>query len=186
MTNTKRLILTAGLLVLFILAAVLIYHTLSRQVPPETNSPAQTTAARETAPDFTVVTGDGKTIRLSDMRGKPVILNFWASWCSYCKEEMPLFDQLYQENRKQVTFMMVDLTDGQSETVSQGKAYLQSKGFTFPAYFDTKQEAAGAYNLTAIPQTYLIDRNGYIVKHINGAAQEQELRQGLALIKGTE
>ena len=186
MTNTKRLILIAGGFALLILVAVLAYHTLSYQAAPENGAAGQSAASRQKAPDFTVVDRENKAVSLSALRGKPVILNFWATWCPYCKDEMPLFDQLYKEEGNNILFMMIDLTDGQNETVSQGQAYITSKGFSFPVYFDTKQEAIDAYGLNAIPQTYFIDKDGYIVKNISGAATEQELRQGIALLKEAE
>ncbi|MBP3544577.1 MAG: TlpA family protein disulfide reductase, partial [Lachnospiraceae bacterium] len=84
---------------------------------------AATTVEEETtepekvpAPDFTVIDAEGNEVKLSDMRGKPVVVNFWASWCGPCKMEMPEFEEVYKELGDEVHFMMVNLTDGWQET----------------------------------------------------------------------
>lgn len=131
---------------------------------------------KNTAPDFTVLDKDGNTVRLSDKFGKPVVINFWATWCPPCKQELPDFDKLCKEYGDRVVFMMVNLTDGYRDTVDGTKRFVSGKGYTFPVYFDTKDYAASAYNVSSIPQTTFIDAKGNIYTTRIGAMNEATLR----------
>lgn len=135
------------------------------------------------AVDFNVVDVDGKTVKLSEFFGKPIVVNFWASWCPPCKAEMPHFQKTFSEYSEEITFMMVDLVDGQRETVETGKEYIDSQKFTFPVFFDTRQEAAFAYMIQSIPSTLFIDKDGYIVHAVKGQMNEETLRSYIEEIK---
>ena len=87
-----------------------------------------------TAPDFTVLDYNGNEVKLSDFKGKPVVLNFWATWCFYCKEEMPDFNTAY-EKYPDVEFLMLNATDGYQETIESAKEYYEAEGFNFNIYF---------------------------------------------------
>lgn len=139
---------------------------------------------KNTAPDFTVLDKDGNTVRLSDKFGKPVVINFWATWCPPCKQELPDFDKLCKEYGDRVVFMMVNLTDGYRDTVDGTKRFVSGKGYTFPVYFDTKDNAASAYNVSSIPQTTFIDANGNIYTTRIGAMNEATLRIYLNALLG--
>ena len=134
------------------------------------------------APDFTVYGKDGKPVRLSDMKGTPVVLNFWASWCPPCKAEMPDFDKIAKEYEGRIVFMMVNLTDGVSETQSSAQAFIDSMGYTFPVYFDLDSEAAYTYGTQSIPTTYFIDAKGDLIAGANGAIDGDTLRSGISMI----
>ncbi|MHB1485810.1 MAG: TlpA family protein disulfide reductase [Saccharofermentanales bacterium] len=135
------------------------------------------------APDFSVTDRDGKKVLLSSLFGKPIVLNFWASWCPPCKAEMPHFNDVYKEYKNDVIFMMVDLIDGQRETVSIGKKYVQDQGFEFPVYFDVGQEAADAYSISSIPTTLFIDKDGMVVTGFQGSIDENTLKESIELAK---
>lgn len=105
-------------------------------VAPETAPPETEDPNKNTAPDFPVLDADGNTVRLSDMFGKPVVINFWATWCPPCKRELPDFDRLCREYGDRVVFMMVNLTDGRRDTVDGTKKFVSEKGYTFPVYFE--------------------------------------------------
>lgn len=175
-------ILIAVLLVAVLFTAILVF---SRKDAEEPVIPTAATASAETsadtatepatipadptsadnanlAPDFTVYDADGNAHTLSDFRGKPVILNFWASWCGPCKAEMPDLEAAYQAYGDSVEFLIVNLTDGSTETVETASGYVSSQGYTFPVYYDTAMEGAIAYRVYAIPTTYFIDANGEI------------------------
>ena len=176
--------------------------TESQTRPEETAAPAGTTApaeettaaAEETtaatepqalpAPDFTVYDADGNEVRLSDFVGKPVVLNFWASWCGPCQGEMPDFQQMYQQYGDEIQFMMVNLTDGSRETVSSASAFVKNKGYTFPVFYDTDLDAATVYGVYSIPITILIDAKGSYVAHAAGAVTADALQMGIDMIKG--
>ena len=137
---------------------------------------------KELAPDFEMVDRDGNRIKLSDMRGKPVVLNFWASWCGPCKSEMPDFEEAYKEYGDDITFMIVNLTDGKNETVDTAQAFIDSQGYTFPVYFDTDSNGAAAYGVSSIPVTYFIDAQGYLVAYGRGALNGETLKSGIDML----
>ena len=131
--------------------------------------------------NFTVYDADGNRVELWDFIGKPIVLNFWASWCGPCQSEIPHFEQAYAENSG-VMFMMVNLDD----TKSSGKDYIEKNGFTFPVYYDTTGEAAQKYGIMYIPTTFLIDRNGELVGKVDGSMSKDELNRCISLVNGEE
>ncbi len=139
-------------------------------------------AKLDPAPDFTVYDKDGSPVKLSDMKGTPVVLNFWASWCPPCKSEMPDFDEICKEFEGRVIFMMVNLTDGQSETQESAQAFIDSMGYTFPVYFDKDSDAAYKYGIQSIPTTCFIDADGNFVAYASGAISGDILKQGISMI----
>ena len=134
------------------------------------------------APDFRVSDGDGHDVRLSDFSGKPTVLNFWASWCPPCKSEMPDFEEAFKTYGAQVNFVMVNLTDGYYETVTGARKFISTAGYTFPVYFDIYGEAAAAYSIEAIPQTYFIDSNGKITHFTTGMISKSALTEKIETI----
>ena len=133
----------------------------------------------EYAPDFYMEDAEGNGYQLSDFRGKPVVLNFWASWCGPCKMEMPELEEAYKTYGEQIHFVIVDLVQGRTETKEDGLAHLTESGYTFPAYFDVKQEASGAYQIGAIPLTVFINADGEVVSSINRMISAEELQAGI-------
>lgn len=202
MKKKGMIILSVALFAAFLAVCVFAYNKLSGTLKPDAsiqiaensgsvdsksgNDGQGADASEKTkAPDFTVTDMDGAQVKLSEMYGKPVVVNFWASWCPPCKAEMPDFDRVYLEKGNDVTFMMVDLV-GMRETKESGEKYIEEQGFSFPVYFDTKQEAAAAYGISSIPTTLFIDKDGYIVTGARGAIDERTLRYGIDLISGTD
>lgn len=152
------------------------------QMPQGSDAPAETEPSKVEAPDFTVENADGEEVKLSDYVGKPIVLNFWASWCSPCKSEMPEFNEAWEELDGEVQFLMVNMTDGSRETVDTAKEYVERQGFSFPVFFDTGSEAAMAYSAYSLPTTYFIDAEGYVVARAVGAIDRDTLQKGLDLI----
>lgn len=154
---------------------------------PDEETPAQedsddTQSDIPQAPDFTVVDADGNEVHLSDFRGTPVVLNFWASWCGPCKSEMPDFDDAAARLDGQVQFLLVNMTDGSRETMESAQAYLEETGISAPAYFDTSYSAAIAYGVTSLPTTYFIDAQGGAVARAMGAIDADTLQKGIDMI----
>ena len=138
---------------------------------------------RMPAPDFSVEDADGNAVKLSDMAGKPVVLNIWASWCPPCRQEMPEFNKVYEELGADVHFMMVNAVGINGETKKNGSDYVANEGFTFPAYYDMKQDAVSTYGIRAFPTSFFIDSDGCIAAGVEGAIDEDTLRRGIELIR---
>ena len=152
----------------------------------ETSAPSDTAengeTAADTAPDFAMLDMEGNEVKLSDFFGTPIVLNFWASWCPPCKAELPDFEEACKRYEGKVTFLMVNLTDGQRETVEVAKSYIASQGYTFPVYFDTKYEAAYTYGVSSIPQTYFINADGSLEARATGMLSAAQLEKGIGMI----
>lgn len=137
----------------------------------------------QTVPDFTMTDASGEEVKLSDFFGKPVVLNFWASWCGPCKSEMPHFEDAYQKYGEDINFVIVNLTDGARETVETASDFIEEQGYTFPLYFDTNTEGAMTYGTYSIPVTYFIGADGVPVAQANGALDAETLQKGLDMIQ---
>lgn len=192
-----RLVATLLLLAILVVGAYLAYNRLaptvennqiSPAVPPaagqlpEETVPETTEPEKVPAPDFTVYDAEGEKHKLSDFRGKPVIMNFWATWCGYCKLEMPDFQEKYEQYGEDIHFLMIDMTDGQQETFEKASAYIEQEGFTFPVYYDMDWEVQNTYRVTSLPTTYFIDAEGNFVAQGRGALNAQALQNGIDLL----
>ena len=138
------------------------------------------------APNFTVYDIEGNEINLSDFFGKPIIVNFWASWCGPCKMEMPDFDEAYQTYGNDISFLMVNITDGSRETVEIASSFIEESGYSFPVYYDTNYSAAITYSVSSLPTTYFIDADGNLIAHARGAIDDATLQKGINMIYSKE
>ena len=136
--------------------------------------------ARVSAPDFTVKDASGGDVKLSDMKGRPVVINFWASWCPPCRDEMPHFEEAYNELGADVHFMMVNLPGG-SETRQRADQFIASQGLTFPVYYDVTGEAATRYEVQFIPTTIFVDSGGHLAGTSTGMLNKRDLMEGIKL-----
>ena len=194
MNNKKILLMIVLVFVLLIGGAYAAYNQLGESVAPdqlavqepqEPNTPTDTEDTEQQippAPDFTVYDIDGNEVHLSDYIGKPIVLNFWASWCGPCQMEMPDFQEKYLEVGEEVQFLMVNLTDGYRETVEVASGFIESQGYTFPVLFDTASEAAQLYGVYSIPTTYFIDAKGQAIGRAQGAINVFTLQRGIDAI----
>ena len=130
--------------------------------------------------DFEVFNEKGEKVKLSSYFGKPIVVNFWASWCGPCQAEIPDFIEVYKRHGDKVEFLMVNLTDGQTDTVESVKAFVTQKEYEFPLYFDTEYSAANAYQVYSIPQTLFIDEQGNIQNLYIGMIDEQILESEIS------
>lgn len=145
-----------------------------------------TDAQDAAAPEFTMTNAEGDTLTLADFRGKPVLLNFWASWCGPCKSEMPAIQAAYEQYGDQVQFVIVNMTGMGGETEAAASALIAQEGYTFPVYFDVDNSAAMAFGVTSIPQTYLVDADGNIIAGVRGAMTEAVLEEGMQILLGQQ
>lgn len=211
MKNKKTLIIVSVLLVVLIGGASFLYAKLGDNMKPDNlliqnganNTSDNATATPEVstndtennsndtttdenapfmAPDFTVYDRDGNTVRLSDFRGKPVVLNFWASWCGPCKMEMPDFEEMYKEYGEDIHFVMVNLTDGAQETMKTATTFLDGSGYTFPVYYDKDTDAAYTYQVYGIPVTYFINAEGHLIAQGSSALDAETIKRGIGMI----
>ena len=199
--NKKTLLTLALVFILLMGGAYTLYSKLSANYAPdqltgqnvqsgdatdENGAAAQTTEPeRIQVPDFLVYDIDGNEVHLSDFRGKPVVLNFWASWCGPCQMEMPDFDEAYQRLEGKVEFVMVNVTGGR-ETLESASSFIEEKGFTFPVYYDTDMTASTTYGAYSLPTTYFIDAEGYGVAAAKGAIDAETLQRGIDMIYTAE
>ena len=198
------LLVTLALLAVLMAGGTWLYNTLIARVEPQavTGAPEATAAAAVTtapqtetqqetaqqktaeaagpmpranlAKDFTVYTDEGEAARLISLRGKPAVINFFASWCGPCKMEMPYFDEAYKTYGDQITFMMVDLCAYGNDTKENAKKLVADGGWTFPVYFDTEGSAVQAYSVRSMPTTIFVSAEGELVgKQVGAMTQEQ-------------
>ncbi len=119
--------------------------------------------AKTAAPDFTLKSRDGKNVRLSDLRGQVVLLNFWASWCGPCRQEMPILDEIHNKYKSLgFSVLGVNLDAKSSKAIS----YLKDTPVSFPVLYDPKGEVSSQYGVQAMPSTVIIDKDGN-VRHLH-------------------
>lgn len=131
--------------------------------------------------DFTLEDENGKKVSLSDFFGKPIVLNFWASWCSPCKAEMPYMEKTwreYQEQGSDLVFLLVNV----GESLQTVKSFYEKNFYTMPLVYDTKSTVFSRYLLRGIPATFFIDREGVIRGRYNELMPEAKLKAKIAEI----
>ena len=203
MNKKTWIILLVLVLVLLLVGAYFLYNRLGQDLAPdqlatqppvqETEAPADvptepaqtpTEPANEPviAPDFTVYDADGNPVNLYDYAGKPIVLNFWASWCGPCQMEMPDFHEKYLELGEDVQFLMINMTDGSRETVESASDFIAQQGYTFPVFYDTTTEAAMTYGAYSLPTTFFISAEGHAIARATGAIDGETLQRGIDMI----
>jgi len=190
MNNIKRAILIVFLLLLAF-GAVFVYagkeeseksEITAAQNQSKEEEPAENAEEKIRVPNFTALDEYGNEVELYDFLGKPIVLNFWASWCGPCRMEMPYFDDAYKEHGEEINFLMVNLTDGSTETVESASEFIGLEGFSFPLLFDSTQEAAYLYGVYSIPMTFFVDAEGYLVARATGSIDGEMLKSGLDML----
>ncbi len=171
------LLLTAGLLLFTACAGP---EESSKDTGSEQNTESKKEEDYPDALDFYVYNSMGQKVNLSDFKGKAVIVNFWASWCTPCKAELPDFQSVYDVHKGEVVFLMVNLTDGSRETKEKAAAYINDEGYTFPIYYDMDGYASNTYSIRSIPTTIFVDTEGKLRKTHIGLANEQLLLSELS------
>jgi len=191
MKNKKTTLLLALFLVLVVGGAAVLYPKLSASAPlpgAGGSSAGQSASASQPqtfpAPSFSMEDTEGNVVQLSDLLdGQPLVLNFWASTCPPCKQEMPDFQDAFDAYGSEIRFAMVNVGDAmQGETREKADAFLEESGYTFPIYFDLDYQGITTYEVRGFPHTYFIDSAGELVLYAPGMIGASALQQGLHAI----
>jgi cytochrome c biogenesis protein CcmG, thiol:disulfide interchange protein DsbE len=135
------------------------------------------------APGFTVAAlGATGNVSLSQYRGKPVIVNFWATWCDICTSETPLLASWYKQEHGKIALVGLD----ENDTTSAALAFAHAKGVTYTLGFDPLMNVAGAYDIDGLPQTYFLNAQHRIVEHVLGAITKADLAEGVRLMDAAQ
>lgn len=185
----KSLILVAVLFIAILAVAVGLYPTLAEKATEETTAPAENTTGGNTDisdtvqyqkyKDIKLFDKDGNEFMISDFEGKPVILNFWATWCGYCVQEMPDFEDAFKKYGNEIQFLMVNTDDG----IAKGERFIDDKGYSFPTCYDLEYRAAITYSISGIPRTIAIDKDGNIRYNRSGMLTADMLESVIEMIK---
>ncbi|MCL2332021.1 MAG: TlpA family protein disulfide reductase [Actinomycetia bacterium] len=198
-------------LVALLAGALLLYNHFEKQVTnvaadgsPTTTTPAETTStpsdgttgeptvgdsgipgvsttAKDAVPDFTMTDANGNPVTLSSFKGMPTIMNFWATWCPPCREELGSFQKMYDQYGTQVNFVMLNV-GGRGDTVASVQKFCKDKGYTFPVYFDESNDGTTLFGVTGIPETIFLNAQGLSYGKVVGGMPESMLAQGMGLL----
>lgn len=175
MNKYAKLAISVLAVMLLFVGAVFLYTTLNEKYQAE-NAASQEDI--NIVPEFTVLDADGNEVSISELRGKPVVLNFWATWCTYCKQSMPDMEEAFALYGDDVHFMMVNA----GEAVNQAEAYISDNGYTFPVYFDPASEASAVFAASGLPVTYFIGSEGEMIARALGKIGLDTIEQGIEMI----
>lgn len=175
-------LLLVGILIVLLVAGIVQKNVEERQATDRLNEgsvvdflPTEEGLAKgETAPDFELTTLDGEAVRLSDYKGKKVILNFWATWCPPCRAEMPDMQNYYDEQAEgeNVEILAVNLTTA-DKGMDKINAFVDEFSLTFPIPMDTEGDIGDLYQAASIPTSYMIDTDGRVQQKIVGPMNEE-------------
>ncbi len=167
MKKTTPINRTEGYMPFFVLVAsmlfLLVWQESTKEVPlkPGEFRSKESPRLMHLAPNFTLPDLNGKKVELKDYRGKVVFLNFWATWCLTCEEEMPSMERLHQKFKgNSFEILTISIDKDEKQTVAD---YMKKFGLTFPALLDPKSKVAKLYRTTGVPETFIINKEGFIV-----------------------
>ncbi|MGV2938976.1 peroxiredoxin family protein [Mesobacillus sp. LC4] len=163
----------AGILAGLVLFAIFQqFNTADEPLAIEASNATTGIGAGMVAPNFTLKNLAGEEVSLKDYRGNKVMVNFWATWCPPCKEEMPAMERFYKENSKEVEILAVNL-DPQNNV----KGFVEENGLTFPILLDKEGRTQQTYSVISIPTTLIIDEQGLIIKKQIGSLTFEQIQE---------
>lgn len=175
MKNTKKIV--AAIFILFLLVYSVKTTAVRKQVQPITPQP-QSDQSEEAIPipDIEFSDDEGNAVSFSDFAGKPVAINFWATWCPYCVKELPDFDKAAAEYGDKVNFLFLDEVDGRRETIEKGKEFWEENEFeNIKTYYDTRQEGYYTFGAGSLPTTIFADKDGNLYGYKVGMMSYEQL-----------
>ncbi|MGR5978195.1 TlpA family protein disulfide reductase [Bacillus cereus] len=138
----------------------------------------------KSAPNFELTKLDETNVKLSDLKGKKVILNFWATWCGPCQQEMPDMEAFYKEHKENVEILAINYTPSEKGGgVEKVSNFVKEKGITFPILLDKNIDVTTAYKVITIPTSYFIDTKGVIQDKFIGPMTQKEMEKRVAKLK---
>jgi peroxiredoxin len=172
MAKLNRVLSLIAVLIVLVGVVILVTSWLARRNAREfgtlKGSQGAPVAAGAKAADFTLESLDGTTVSLDRLRGKVVFLNLWATWCGPCRDEMPSMETLFDEFKGRKDFVMLAVSqDTKGRQVVE--PYVQKNGYHFKILLDPENKVGEAYDVSGVPETFIIDRSGRIVAHHMGA-----------------
>ncbi len=174
-----------------IIAAAYTFYTKNKSqgfvTPPQEDTAPQSQSAQSSkimAPDFTLKDIDGKTVKLSDYKGKIVILNFWAVWCKYCLIEMPDFNELDKQLAKDnnAVILAVDVQESEKSV----KEYLTSNNIGLKVLMDTDGAVSQTYGVSGFPTTFFINKDGSVYTYVSGKTDKETVLKFLDKMESTK
>ncbi len=190
MNNKIKLVIYIIVFILILIGANILYYNIKNnnkeyinQMQEEQIEGQKEQQDANFAIDFTVYDKENNAINLSDYKGKPIVVNFWATWCNPCKMELPDFNEVYEQEKENVIFLMVNATDGMQEMKEKAIEFVEKEKYTFPVYYDMEEEAIQNYRITGFPTTIFIDKNFNIITEYQGMIDKDILIQNINKIK---
>lgn len=181
MKNIKKIVAVAFIAVLLIYSVKT--GTERKQVQPITPQQTDSQDSETTTvaiPDFVFEDTDGNVLSFADFKGKPVVINFWATWCPFCVKELPDFDRAAAEYGDRVNFIFLDEVDGQRESVENGKAYWRRNNFeNIVTYYDTGMEGYYTFGANSLPTTFFADKDGNLYGYKVGMMTYEQITGAL-------
>lgn len=182
------MVVSAGLLIGAGLAVFLFFGLNFSGTNPDSNdeilgvSLPESAAVGSAAPDFDLNKLNGENIKLSDLRGKIVVINFWATWCEPCKIEMPFFEKLYQDQNSELELLAINF----DEPPQQVQQFVDDYELSFPILLDPGAEVQKLYRVRGYPTTFVVDEEGVISFHHIGLITEEQLSHYLTQLGASE
>ena len=164
----KKIELWAQIAVFIVVTAGIIIFALMKDGPTPPSTSTSGVVEGQAAPDFTFPGLDGVDVRLSDYKGKAVLVNVWATWCKPCVDEMPSMEELYQKFKdKNFEILAISIDENGRAMVAE---FVRRHKLTFPVLLDSKGMIKSLYGVTAVPESFILDEKGMVVKKIIGQA----------------
>lgn len=184
------------IIILFCLAGYAVYVQFGKNEKQVSEEPVKSEATMKeiiakngievgkNAPNFELAKLDGTKVKLSDLKGKKVILNFWATWCGPCKQEMPDMEAFYKKHKTDVEILAVNYTASEGANGEEKvKKFAEEKGITFPILLDKDITVTTTYKVITIPTSYFVDTKGVIQDKFIGPMTQKEMEKRIAKIK---